>query len=168
MPYGVHSSVFLLPRQILYTRIMASFIESKKAGFNYEFLEKYEAGIELLGFEVKSVRLGRGSLEGAHIIIRGGEAFLIGMRIDPYQAGNTTMEYVPDHMRRLLLTKKEIAILAEEESKKGLTIIPLSLYNKGSKIKVSLAVARGKKKFDKRDTIKKRDTDREIGRLMKR
>ena len=147
---------------------MESYIESRKVRFNYEVVETYVAGIELLGFEVKSVRAGHGSLEGAHIIIRGGEVFIVGMKIDPYQVGNTPPSYDCERTRKLLVTKKEILVLQEEESKKGLTLVPLSLYNKNGKVKLVFAVARGKKKFDKRETIKKRDTDRDIGRLMKR
>jgi SsrA-binding protein len=147
---------------------MSNYLDNPKARFDYEILERYDAGIELLGYEVKSVRAGHGSLTGAHVILRGGEVFVVGLRIDPYQVGNTPPDYVPDQTRKLLLTKKEIRELEEQDSKKGLTLIPLSLYNKGGKIKVSLAVARGKKKFDKRETIKKRDTDRDISRLLKR
>lgn len=131
-------------------------------------LDRYEAGIELFGFEVKSVRNGRGSIAGSHIIVRGGEVFIVGMRIDPYQPGNTPLGYEPDRTRKLLLLKKEIHSLEESEAKKGLTLIPLSLYNKNGKIKVAFAVARGKKQFDKRETIKKRDADRDISRLLKR
>lgn len=144
-----------------------SLIQNKKARFNYEILEKYEAGIELLGFEVKSIRAGQGSLEGAHVTIRGGEAFVTSMNIPPYQPKNTPKEYEPERVRRLLLTKKEIEKLAEAEAQKGLTIVPISVYNKGSKIKIEIAIVKGKKKFDKRETIKKRDTDREIRREMK-
>ncbi len=147
---------------------MESYIESRKVRFNYELLENYSAGVELLGFEVKSVRAGHGSLEGAHIIIRGHEAYIVGMKIDPYQIGNTPPEYDREHTRKLLLTKKEILILEEQEAKKGLTLVPLSLYNKNGKIKLAFAVGRGKKQFDKRETIKKRDTDRDISRLLKR
>jgi SsrA-binding protein len=147
---------------------MSNYLDNPKARFDYEMLDHYEGGIELLGFEVKSVRAGRGSITGTHIIVRGGEVFIVGMRIDPYQPGNTTAEYVPDHTRKILITKKEIRLLEEAEAKKGLTIVPLSLYNKGGKIKVGFAVARGKKQFDKRETIKKRDTDRDIRRLLKR
>ena len=143
---------------------MASFVENRKATFNYELLERYEAGVELEGAEVKSIRAGQGSLEGAHVIIRGGEAYLVGATIAPYQVGNTPDSYDPMRTRKLLLTKKEIALLAGEEAKKGLTIVPLSLYNKGRRIKLAFAVAKGKKKFDKRETIKKRETDREIRR----
>lgn len=147
---------------------MANFLENPKAHFDYEILERFDAGIELFGFEVKSVRDGKGSIAGSHILVRGGEVFVVGMRIDPYQQNNTPKEYEADRTRKLLLTKKEIRILEDAESKKGLTIVPLSLYGKGGKIKVGLAIARGKKKFDKRETIKKRDTDREMSRLLKR
>ena len=144
-----------------------SLIQNKKAYFNYEILEKTEAGIELLGFEVKSLKKGQGSLEGSHITIRGNEAFIINMQIPPYQPANTPKDYDPLRNRRLLLTKKEISSLLEEEKQKGLTIIPLSVYNKGRKLKLEIAVVRGKKKYDKRETIKKRDTDREIRRTLK-
>ena len=147
---------------------METYLDNPKARFDYEILERYEAGIELFGFEVKSVRNGRGSIAGTHIIVRGGEVFIVGMRIDPYQPGNTPLGYEPDRTRKLLLTKKEIHTLEESDAKKGLTIVPLSLYNKNGKIKVGFAVARGKKQFDKRETIKKRDTDRELSRVMKR
>ncbi len=147
---------------------MGTYLDNPKARFDYEIMERYDAGIELLGFEVKSVRAGRGSLTGAHIILRGGEGYIVGLRIDPYQVGNTPPSYDPESTRKLLLTKKELRILEETEQKKGLTLVPLSLYDKGGKVKVSFAVARGKKQFDKRNTIKKRDTDREIGRLLKR
>ncbi len=146
---------------------MPTYLENTKARFDYEVLERYDAGIELFGFEVKSVRNGRGSITGAHILIRGGEAFIIGMRIDPYQPGNTPPGYDPDRTRKLLLTKKEIMELEEQDAKKGLTLVPLSLYDKNAKVKLGFAVARGKKEFDKRETIKKRDTERDLRRIMK-
>ena len=144
-----------------------AYIENKKVHFNYEILEEIEAGIELLGQEVKSIREKHGSLEGARVIVRGGEAFLIGVTIPPFQPKNAPKEYAPDRNRRLLITKKEIAIIGETETKKGLTIVPISVYNKGRKIKVSLGIVRGKKKYDKRDSIKKRETDRDIRRSLK-
>jgi len=144
-----------------------SLIQNKKAYFNYEVLEKIEAGIELLGFEVKSLKKGQGSLEGSHIIVRGGEVFVINMQIPPYQPANTPKDYDPACSRRLLLTKKEIENLGKMEEQKGLTIVPLSVYNKGRKLKVEIAIVRGKKKYDKRETIKKRDTEREIRRTLK-
>lgn len=142
-------------------------IQNKKAHFNYEILEKMEAGIELLGFEVKSLKKGQGSLEGSHITIRGKEAFVINMQIPPYQPANTPKDYDPVRNRRLLLTKNEINNLAGAEGQKGLTIVPISVYNKGRKIKLEIAIVRGKKKYDKRESIKKRDVEREIRRDLK-
>ncbi|MSU55523.1 MAG: SsrA-binding protein SmpB [Candidatus Taylorbacteria bacterium] len=142
-------------------------IQNKKAHFNYEILEKFTAGIELLGFEVKSIRGKNGSLEGAYVTVRGGEAYLMNVNIPPFQVGNTPKGYDPLRNRRLLLTKKEIALLASTESKKGLTIVPISMYNHGRKIKVEIATVRGKKQFDKRETLKKRESDRDISRIMK-
>ncbi|MFA6524539.1 MAG: SsrA-binding protein SmpB [Candidatus Paceibacterota bacterium] len=146
---------------------MASYAENRKAHFNYEILEKYEGGIELLGVEVKSVRSGKMSLEGAFVVIRGGEAFLINANIPPYQPNNSPKDYDPLRNRRILLTKKEIAELATNDKNKNLTMIPLSVYNKGRKIKVTIALVKGKKKQDKRETIKKRDTEREVRREYK-
>lgn len=144
-----------------------TYINNSKAHFNYEILDTYEAGIELLGSEVKSIRQKHGRIEGAHVLVRGGEVFLINMDLPPYQMNNTGPEYSPTRTRKLLLTKKEIEALTDTANTKGLTLVPLSLYTKGRKIKVKFAVARGKKKFDKRETIKKRDTDREIRRELK-
>ena len=142
-------------------------IENKKARFDYEILETLDAGLELFGHEVKSLRKGQGKLEGAHGIVRGGEVYIVGMHIPPYQPSNTPDSYDPMRTRKLLLTKKEIATLAGLEGQKGLTIVPLSVYNKGRNLKLSLGVARGKKKFDKRAVLKKRDTMREIERTLK-
>lgn len=146
---------------------MASYAENRKARFNYEFLEKYETGIELLGVEVKSVRGGQMSLEGAFVIVRGGEAYLINANIPPYQVKNAPKDYDPLRNRKLLLTKKELAELAGSEKNKSLTIVPISVYNKNRKIKVEIVLVKGKKKFDKRENIKKRETEREIRREYK-
>lgn len=146
---------------------MANLITHGKAHFEYEILERYEAGIELLGFEVKTIRAHRGSILGAHIIVRGDEAFVVGMEIPPYQVNNTPKEYDPLRTRKLLLKKEELSDLQKSGETKGLTIIPLSLYSKGRKIKIEVAVVRGKKLHDKRETIKKRDTDREMRRTLK-
>ena len=150
-----------------YHNLMATLVLNKKASFNYEFIERLEAGIELIGTEVKSLRSGNATLEGSYIIIRGGEAFISGMTIPPYQVNNTAKDYEPERLRKLILTKNEIEKLAGIESKKGLTIVPVSMYNKNRKIKVDIAIARGKREFDKRETIKKRDSDREIQRTLK-
>lgn len=146
---------------------MTTFIDYKKAHFDYEILEKFDAGIELFGFEVKSIKNGKGSLEGSYVIVRGGEAYIMNMFVSPYQENNTPKGYESRRNRRLIMSKKEIAKLADIEGGKGLTIVPISLYNKGSLIKVSVAVVRGKKKFDKRETTKKRETDRIVRREFK-
>jgi SsrA-binding protein len=146
---------------------MVHYAENRKVYFNYEILEKYEVGIELLGVEVKSVRGGKMSLEGAFVVVRGGEVFLINANIPPYQPNNAPKDYDPLRNKKLLLTKKEIAILAGSEKNKSLTIVPISVYNKGRKIKVEIALVKGKKKRDKRESIKKRETDREIRREYK-
>jgi SsrA-binding protein len=144
-----------------------SLTEHKKARLDYEILEEFEAGIELLGAEVKSLRAKLGKLEGAHITVRGGEAYLIGASIPPYQSGNMPKDYDATRNRKLLLTKKEITALGAQESQKGLTIVPLRVYNKGKNLKLTLAVARGRKKYDKRAVLKERDTKREIQRSLK-
>ena len=141
--------------------------ENKKAFFNYEILEKFNAGIELLGLEVKSLKAKRGTLDGAYVSVRDNEVFLLGAVIPPYQAKNAPADYEPTRPRRLLLTKKEIGQLISWGNQRGLTIVPLSLYNSGRKIKVTVAVARGKKKYDKRETLKKREANREIQRTLK-
>ena len=146
---------------------MAFYAENRKVRFNYEVVEKYEAGIELIGTEVKSVRAGKVSLEGAFVIVRGGECFLINANIQPYQEKNAPKDYDPLRNRKLLLTKKEIAELAGNEKNKSLTIMPISMYNKNRKIKIEIAVVKGKRKADKRESIKKRETDIEIRREYK-
>ncbi|MCK5059610.1 MAG: SsrA-binding protein SmpB [Candidatus Pacebacteria bacterium] len=146
----------------------AMLLQNKKVTLNYEILEKMSAGIELFGFEVKAVRSKMGSLDGTHITVRGGEAYLIGVSIPPFQPKNTPEIYNPERNRKLLLTKKELQEISLAEDKKGLTVVPLSMYNVGRKIKVDIAIVRGKKKYDKRETIKKRDTERDIGRTLKR
>lgn len=146
---------------------MGNYAENRRARFDYEILDKYEAGIELLGQEVKAVRGGSMSLEGAFVIIRGGEAFLINGNIPPYQPNNTKEDYDPVRNRKLLLNRKEMSELADTEKNKSLTIVPLSVYNKGRKIKISIAVTKGKKKYDKRDAIKKRESNRDIERQYK-
>jgi SsrA-binding protein len=146
---------------------MPTLVQNKKIHFNYEILEQYDAGIELFGYEVKTLRNKHGSLDGAHITVRGNEAFLIGSEINAYQPANAPKDYDSHRNRKLLLTKKELSALAGKEKQKGLTIVPISLYTKGRNIKLSLGVARGKKKYDKREAIKKRDTARDVARELK-
>ncbi|MEK7062774.1 MAG: SsrA-binding protein SmpB [Patescibacteria group bacterium] len=142
-------------------------IQNKKVYFDYEILQKLEAGIELLGFEVKSLKKGQGALAGSRVSVRGNEAFVVNMNIPPYQPKNTPKDYDAERTRKLLLGKKEILEVNKGEGQKGLTIVPLSVYNKGRKLKLEIAVVRGKKKYDKRESIKKRNTDREIRRSLK-
>lgn len=141
-------------------------LENKKVRLRYSVLETYSAGMELLGGEVKSLRAHHGSLEGARIIVRAGEAFLVGASIPPYQIKNTPENYDPERTRRILLSKKEIAELADAESKKGLTIVPLEVYN-NRYVKLRIAIVKGKSKVDKREDIKKADAARDIDRALK-
>ncbi len=144
-----------------------SLAENKKAYFDYEILETYEAGIALLGFEVKAIRSGRASLVGAYVVIRGGEAYLLNANIPPYQANNTPADYEPTHTRKLLLKKSEISELIGKTEKTGLTIVPLKLYNKAGRLKLEIGLARHKKSHDKRASIKKKDLEREVGRKLR-
>jgi SsrA-binding protein len=146
---------------------MTTYIRNKKASFDYEIGEKLQAGMELFGYEVKSLRAKKGSLEGGHIVVRGDEAYLVGVNIPPYQPNNTPKEYDPERSRRLLLTKKEIAELAGIESKKGLTLVPISVYNQGRNLKLEIGIAKGKRKTDKRESIKKKDIKRDVEREAK-
>lgn len=141
-------------------------LENKKARLRFTVLETYSAGMELSGGEVKSLRAHHGSLEGARIIVRAGEAYLIGATIPPYQIKNTPENYDPERTRKLLLSKKEIVELAEAESKKGLTIVPLEVYN-NRYLKLRIAIVKGKSKVDKREDIKKADAARDIDRALK-
>ncbi|MBX4195700.1 SsrA-binding protein SmpB [Candidatus Parcubacteria bacterium] len=145
---------------------MTVYAENRKARFDFELLEKFTAGIELSGPEVKSVRAGRASLAGSYVSIRGGEAYLLGAEVAPYQPKNQPEDYDAARARKLLLARAEIAKLAEAEATKGLTIVPISVYNKGRFIKLDVAIARGRKKFDKREAIKKRDTERDLKRTL--
>ena len=133
---------------------MPLLLENKKAYFNYEILEKYEAGLELRGFEVKSLKLKRGNIQGARAIIRGGEAYLVGMDIPPYQPKNTPKDYEPQRTRKLLLHKNEISRLSGKAEERGLTVIPSREYNLGGRIKVEIEDVSGKKKYEKREKIK--------------
>lgn len=151
---------------VLYSSTM-SLINNKRGLFEYEVLEEIEAGIELFGYEVKSLREGRGSLKGARVVARGGEAYLVGATIPAWQIANAPKGYDPERPRRLLLTRKEIAHISSTEGEKGLTAVPISVYSKNRMLKLGVAIARGRKKHDKRDVIKKRETDRHIARSLK-
>lgn len=142
-------------------------VENKKARLRFEVLEKFDAGMELLGHEVKSLRAKQGSLEGARVIVRGGEAYLVGLHVPPYQASNTPADYDPTRTRRLLLKSKEIVELGDAEARKGLTIVPLEVYTTKRLLKLRLAIVRGKTKVDRREDLKKADALREAQRELK-
>jgi SsrA-binding protein len=142
-------------------------VTNSKATFNYDILEKFEVGIELLGFEVKTIRSKHGKLEGSYVKFKGNEMYLSGADIPPYQAANTPENYDRVRNRKLLMSKSQIQKLKQRAESDRLTIIPLALYNKGKVLKAEIALARGKKKYDKRESIKRRETDIEIRRTLK-
>lgn len=144
-----------------------SLIQNKRAYYDFEIEEEYEAGIKLYGYEVKSLREKKGSLKGSYIIIRNGEVFLKGAYIPPYQKKNAPDDYDPEQTRKLLLNKQEIKELAEAEGQTRLTIIPISIYNKDGKIKLKIAIAKGKRKYDKRREIKEKEEKRRMDRELK-
>ncbi len=145
-----------------------SLAENRKAHFNYEILEKFEAGLVLTGSEVKSLRKGQASLDGAFVSMKGGKPAIVGMHIALYQPSNPSSTADSRRERALLLKEDEITDLTERARTEKLAIVPLSVYAKGKKIKMSIGLARGKKKYDKRETLKKRDADRDIRRVMSR
>jgi SsrA-binding protein len=139
---------------------------NKKAYHDYFVLSKQEAGVVLTGTEVKSLREGRVNLKDSYVIVKGDEAFLLGTHISPYSHGNRE-NHDPERTRKLLLHRREIARLAEEIVQRGLTIVPLRLYFRKGKVKVEIGVVRGKKLFDKRETEKRREADRETASAIK-
>ncbi len=145
-----------------------SLAQNKKALFDYEILEKFEAGLVLTGAETKAVKDGQISLKGSYVNFHNGEAYLLNAHISAYKPAGKLANYDPTHSRRLLLNKKEIRYLQGKIQEKGLTVVPLSVYTKHRFVKVEIAVGRGKQKYDKRETIKKRDLDREIKRALKK
>lgn len=139
---------------------------NKKAYFDYFIDEKFEAGIELFGTEVKSIRMGKCSIKEAYLRIEGGELFVYGMHISPYEKGNI-FNKEPLRVRKLLMHKYEINKLLGEVTKKGFTLVPLEVYFKGSRVKVEIGLARGKKLYDKREAIAKKDQRREAEKEFK-
>ena len=138
-----------------------SLILNKKLTLSYEIKERIEAGIELLGFEVKALRNKLGALDGARVLIRGGEAYIVGITIPPYQANNTPKDYDPMRTRRLLLTKKDMEHIIREESVHTLTTMPISLYIKNNLVKCEVGLCKKLQKHDKRENIKKDISRRE-------
>jgi len=140
--------------------------QNRKAYHDYEILETYEAGIVLQGTEVKSCKNGQVNLKDSHIRIVNGEAFLLNAHISPYEQGNYT-NHEPTRTRKLLLHKREINKLAGKVQEKGLTLVPLKMYLKKNRVKLEIALAKGKKTHDKRDEIKKKDLEKEFSRDFK-
>jgi SsrA-binding protein len=146
--------------------LMKIYSENKKATFDYEVIERYEAGVILFGQEVKSIKTGHINLSGTFVTIRGGEPFLLGVKIPPYQPNNAGADYNEERDKKLLLNKKEIDYLAGRSKEKGFSLIPLKVFDKSGRIKLEFGLAKGKKKYDKKEKIKKRDVEREVNREL--
>ncbi len=146
---------------------MQTYATNEKAHFDYHILETLEAGLVLTGHEVKSIKGGRCSIKGAYVKIVGKEAWLLGATVSPYQAGNVPLGYDQQRSRKLLLKKKELNYLIGKSQEKGLTLVPVKLYNKNGLIKLEVGIGRGKKKSDKREKIVERETQRKIERALK-
>jgi SsrA-binding protein len=144
-----------------------SAIRNKKATFNFEVLDKFEGGLELTGFETKSIREGKAKLDGSFIISKGGELFLKNTEISPYQANNIPKGFESNRLIKILLKKAEILKLTQKLEKEKMTLIPLAIYPKASRLKIEFAVAKGKKKGDKRQAIKEREDNIDILRAIK-
>ena len=141
-------------------------IQNRKAKFDYEIIDTYEAGIDLTGTEVKSIRAGKAQLKDSYAIIRNSEAFILNMHISHYEQGNI-FNHDEDRTRKLLLHKNEILRLRDKLEVQGFSLVPLKVYFSSNKVKVLIGLAKGKKSYDKREAIKKRDMDREIKKQLK-
>jgi SsrA-binding protein len=141
--------------------------DNRKAKYHYAVEQTLEAGLVLEGWEIKSLRAGKAQLSESHIIIKNGEAFLLNSNFSPLSTTSTHIKAIPDRTRKLLLHKKELARFIGAVAQKGYTIVPLNLHWKKNKVKITIALAKGKKQFDKRETIKQRDWERQKLRLAK-
>jgi len=146
---------------------MPTYAVNKKATFDYEILDTFEAGLVLTGQEVKSIRGKHINLKGSFVSFHNNEAFLNNAHISKYKFDGITKDYDPDKARKLLLSKKEIDLLRGKTMEKGLTVVALSVYTRGSKIKVKIGIAKGKKKHDKRKSIKDRENKKDMDRAVK-
>ncbi len=144
-----------------------SIAENRRARFEYHIEEQYEAGIVLEGWEVKAIREGQVQLPDGYVVIRDGELFLIGCRINPLRTASTHVNPMADRTRKLLMKKEQIRRLIGKVEQRGFTLVPLNLHYKDGRVKVEIALAKGKAQHDKRETEKKRDWEREKGRLMR-
>ncbi len=146
---------------------MKDYAYNKRAGFDFELLEMFEVGIVLLGTEVKSVRAGHMSLKGAFVTMHNGEAYLTNATIPPWQASNTPASYDPVRSRKLLLNASEVKYLLGRIVEAGLTVVPVRAYAKGPNIKIEVALAKGKKQYNKKEKRKERDVKRDVDRLIR-
>mgnify|MGYP000992260016 FL=1 len=146
---------------------MAPIAENRRARYEYHIEEQYEAGMVLEGWEVKAVRAGQVQLTDGYVLIRDGELYLIGCRINALRAASTHVSPQADRTKKLLMHREEIRRLIGKVEQKGFTLVPLNLHYKGGRVKADIALAKGKAMHDKRDTEKKRDWEREKGRLMR-
>jgi SsrA-binding protein len=144
-----------------------SIAENRKAQFNYHIEERFEAGIVLEGWEVKAIRDGQVQLTDGYVVVKNGELFLIGLRINPLRSASTHIHPDADRTKKLLMHRSQIRRLIGKTEQKGYTLVPLNLHFKGSHVKADIALAKGKAEHDKRHTIKDRDWAREQGRLMR-
>ena len=142
-------------------------VDNRRSRFQYELLDQFEAGLELVGTEVKSIRAGRVNLQDAFALIRDGEAWLLNMHVAPHEAASKTFNHDPTRRRKLLLHKKEIRKIEGELAQKGLTFVPTRIVLSNGWIKVHLAIARGKKLYDKRQSMKEKQVKRETQRALK-
>lgn len=151
---------------------MPTLAYNKRANFDYEIINTYEAGLVLLGHEVKSIKTGHISLKGSYVTVRHSsrtpELFLINSHIPLYKQAGAVKDYEPTRARKLLVKKNEIKYLTGKKDEQGLTLVPVKIYTKHGLIKLEFGIGRGRKKYDKRDVIKKRETDRSIRTLTKR
>ena len=146
---------------------MSTLALNKRARFDYDILDTYEAGLKLTGAEVKSAKAGHVQLKTAYISLRNGEIWLIGAHISAYKPAGKPDNYNPERNRKLLIKRREIKYLIGKTAEAGLTLVPISLYTKGDLVKCSFGLARGKKNYEKREAIKKRDVDRSIRRAKR-
>lgn len=144
-----------------------SIAENRRARFDYQIEERFEAGVVLTGWEIKAIRAGQVQLSDGYVVIRDGELHLIGCRINALASASTHVKAEPDRTKKLLMHKAEIRRLIGKVEQKGFTLVPMKLYFKGGLVKVEIALAKGKGQHDKRNTEKKRDWEREKGRLMR-
>jgi SsrA-binding protein len=144
-----------------------SIAENKKAFFNYHIEERFEAGMVLVGWEIKAIRSGQVQLTDGYVVIRDGELYLIGCRINALRSASTHVKPEPDRSKKLLMSKADIRRLIGKVEQKGYTLVPLNLHYKGGLVKTEIALAKGKAQHDKRETEKKRDWEKEKGRLMR-